>query len=51
MLGEKRKAGALEVAEYYTHSFFEDMDALSIIQPDTSARANGHISPKTAMNA
>jgi cysteinyl-tRNA synthetase len=33
----------MEVAEYYTRRYFEDMDALNIIRPDISPRATGHI--------
>jgi cysteinyl-tRNA synthetase len=33
----------MEVAEYYTRSYFEDMDALNVLRPDISPRATGHI--------
>ena len=33
----------MAIAEYYTRSFFEDMDALNCIRPDISPRASGHI--------
>jgi cysteinyl-tRNA synthetase len=33
----------MELAEKYTRSYFEDMDALRIIRPDISPRASGHI--------
>ncbi len=33
----------MEVAEYYTRRYFEDMDALNILRPDISPRATGHI--------
>jgi len=33
----------MEVAEEYTKSYFEDMDALGILRPDISPRATGHI--------
>jgi cysteinyl-tRNA synthetase len=33
----------MEVAEEYTHSYFQDMDALGILRPDISPRATGHI--------
>ena len=33
----------MEIAEYYTRSYFEDMDALGILRPDISPRATGHI--------
>ncbi len=33
----------MEVAEFYTRSYFEDMDALNVQRPDISPRATGHI--------
>lgn len=33
----------MEVAESYTRSYFEDMDALNVLRPDISPRATGHI--------
>jgi cysteinyl-tRNA synthetase len=33
----------MQVAETYTRSFFEDMDALGVLRPDISPRASGHI--------
>ena len=45
-VGEKaRQMGAqpMEVAERYTRSYFEDMDALNVLRPDISPRASGHI--------
>jgi cysteinyl-tRNA synthetase len=34
----------MEVAEeFYTRSYFEDMDALGVLRPDISPRATGHI--------
>ncbi len=33
----------MEVAEMYTRSYFEDMDALNVQRPDISPRASGHI--------
>lgn len=33
----------MEVAELYTRSYFEDMDKLSVLRPDISPRATGHI--------
>ena len=33
----------MEVAEYYTRSYFEDMDALNVTRPDISPRASGHV--------
>lgn len=40
---QKEKKHPMEVAEYYTRRYFEDMDALHIIRPDISPRATGHI--------
>ena len=33
----------MAVAEYYTASYFEDMDKLNLLRPDISPRATGHI--------
>lgn len=33
----------MEIVEYYTRSFFEDMDALNVLRPDISPRASAHI--------
>ena len=33
----------MEVVEYYTRSYFEDMDRLNILRPDISPRASGHV--------
>ena len=37
------KLEPMEVAEYYTRSYFEDMDCLGNLRPDISPRATGHI--------
>ncbi len=37
------KKHPMEIAEYYTHSYFQDMDKLACIRPDVSPRASGHI--------
>ncbi len=45
-VGEKARAlgiQPMEVAERYTRSYFEDMDALNVLRPDISPRASGHI--------
>jgi len=39
----KEKKHPMAVAEYYTRSFFEDMDKLNCVRPDISPRASGHI--------
>ena len=33
----------MQLAETYTRSYFEDMDALNVLRPDISPRATGHI--------
>jgi len=33
----------MELAEFYTRSFFEDMDRLNCVRPDISPRASGHV--------
>jgi cysteinyl-tRNA synthetase len=33
----------MEIVEFYTRSFFEDMDALNVLRPDISPRASGHV--------
>lgn len=33
----------MQIAEMYTQSYFEDMDALGVLRPDISPRASGHI--------
>ncbi|MBP1658540.1 MAG: cysteinyl-tRNA synthetase [Bacteroidetes bacterium] len=33
----------MQLAERYTRSYFEDMDALQVLRPDISPRASGHI--------
>jgi cysteinyl-tRNA synthetase len=33
----------MQIADMYTVSYFEDMDALGILRPDISPRASGHI--------
>jgi len=37
------KKHPMAVAEYYTRSYFEDMDSLNCVRPDISPRASGHI--------
>jgi len=39
----REKLEPMEVAEKYTRSYFEDMDALGVVRPDISPRASGHI--------
>ena len=45
-VGEKAREMGLEpmeVAEHFTRSYFEDMDALNVQRPDICPRASGHI--------
>lgn len=39
----------MQVAEAYTRSYFEDMDALDVQRPDISPRASGHITEQIVM--
>jgi len=39
----KERKHPMAVAEYYTRSYFEDMDRLNCVRPDISPRASGHI--------
>ncbi len=39
----KEKKHPMAIAEYYTKSFFDDMDKLNCVRPDISPRASGHI--------
>lgn len=39
----------MEVVEYYTRSYFEDMDALNVRRPDISPRASGHVPEQIEM--
>jgi len=40
---KKEKKHPMALAEFYTRSYFEDMDALNCARPDISPRASGHI--------
>ncbi len=40
---KKEKKHPMALAEYYTRSYFEDMDKLNNVRPDISPRASGHI--------
>ena len=39
----KERKHPMALAEYYTRSYFEDMDRLNCVRPDISPRATGHI--------
>ncbi|MHC4173967.1 MAG: class I tRNA ligase family protein [Planctomycetota bacterium] len=40
---KKERKHPMVLAEYYTRSYFEDMDRLNCVRPDISPRASGHI--------
>jgi cysteinyl-tRNA synthetase len=40
---KKEKKHPMALAQYYTQSFFEDMDKLNCVRPDISPLASGHI--------
>jgi cysteinyl-tRNA synthetase len=39
----------MQLAETYTRSYFEDMDALNVLRPDIVPRASGHITEQISM--
>ncbi|RMG68782.1 MAG: cysteine--tRNA ligase [Calditrichaeota bacterium] len=39
----EEKLDPMEVAQYYTWSYFDDMDALGVLRPNISPHATGHI--------
>jgi cysteinyl-tRNA synthetase len=45
IIAEARRRGLhpMAIAEQFTTSYFEDMDALNVLRPDISPRASGHI--------
>ena len=43
------QATPMKIAEMYTRSYFEDMDALGVKRPDISPRASGHIPEQIKM--
>ena len=45
----KEKKHPMALAEYYTRSYFEDMDRLNCVRPDISPRASGHILEQIGM--
>jgi cysteinyl-tRNA synthetase len=40
---QEEKKHPIALAEFYTRSYFEDMDSLNCVRPDISPRASGHI--------
>ena len=45
----KEKKHPMAIAEFYTRSYFEDMDKLNCLRPDISPRATGHITEQIEM--
>lgn len=39
----KEKKHPMAIAEFYTRSYFDDMDKINCVRPDISPRASGHI--------
>ncbi len=39
----------MQLVEFYTRSYFEDMDALGVVRPDISPRASGHVPEQIKM--
>jgi cysteinyl-tRNA synthetase len=37
------QAKPMQIAEFYTRTYYEDMDALGVVRPDIAPRASGHI--------
>jgi len=46
---KKEQMHPMALAEYYTASYFEDMDKLNCLRPDISPRATGHIPEQIAL--
>jgi cysteinyl-tRNA synthetase len=46
---KKEQKHPMALAEYYTRSYFEDMDKLNCVRPDISPRASGHILEQISM--
>jgi cysteinyl-tRNA synthetase len=46
---QKDRMHPMQVAENYTRSYFEDMDAMNVIRPDISPRATGHITEQITL--
>ncbi len=40
---KRQQKHPMAVVEFYTRSYFDDMDALNVLRPDISPRATGHI--------
>jgi len=46
---KREKMHPMALAEFYTRSYFEDMDKLNCLRPDISPRASGHITEQIEM--
>lgn len=46
---QREKKHPMALAEFYTRSYFEDMDQLNCVRPDISPRASGHIPEQIAL--
>ncbi|MHC4573205.1 MAG: cysteine--tRNA ligase [Planctomycetota bacterium] len=46
---KREKKHPMALAEYYTRSYFEDMDKLNCVRPDISPRASGHITEQIGL--
>jgi len=46
---KREKKHPMALAEYYTRSYFEDMDKLNCVRPDISPRASGHITEQVEL--
>ncbi len=42
-------SGPMQIVEFYTRNYFEDMDSLGIQRPDISPRASGHVPEQIEM--
>jgi cysteinyl-tRNA synthetase len=40
---QRERVEPMEIVEFYTRSYFEDMDRLNVLRPDISPRASGHV--------
>lgn len=51
ILRKARQAAAtpMQIVESFTHSYFDDMDALKVLRPDISPRASAHIPEQIEM--
>jgi|FLYN01.1.fsa_nt_gi cysteinyl-tRNA synthetase len=43
------QARPMQLVEFYTRSYFEDMDALGVVRPDISPRASAHVPEQIKM--